>query len=351
MSRRVFVVWSGVVGLLVVHLLLTHVPRAEAQQLKRPSWSHAFNLKCREFGKDMFDDKTPTFGMEVFRDENNSHGVYILETGALATVKGFANIKPPIERSLAPEWMHGLDLKYRKAGEEKFKEKQAYGLEIFRDENVGNWIYIIQNGHIAVAPHTGGGRAPTPSPKSPVWTHGLDLKVRKAKEKKFDKDTKVWSVEIFRDENNGNLIYLCETGSIAIVPGFEKLAAPIEKSLAPEWMHGLDLKCRIGGKPEFEPGTPIYGLEVFRDENTGNWIYITENGKIAVLPGNKALKAPTEKPSEPRWIHGLDLKCRKHDQPEFKMARIHGIEVFNDENTGCTLYLAETGMITAVPLK
>jgi hypothetical protein len=324
-------------------------PYADAQKPKDPIWTHAFNLKCREFGQDKFDDKTPNFGMEVFRDDNNACGIYILQTGAIASVKGFDKIKGKIADSKAPEWMHGLDLKYRKAGQEKFDEKQAYGLEVFRDDNVGNWIYISQTGHIAVAPAAGGGGA-TPNPKAPTWTHGLDLKVRKAKEKIFDKDTKVWSIEVFRDENNGNLIYLCETGSIAIVPGFESLK--IEKSQAPDWMHGLDLKCRIGGKTEFEPNTPIYGLEVFRDQNTGNWIYITEKGEIAVLRGDPKFKAPTSKPSEPRWTHGLDLKCRKHDEKDFgPKTKAWGIEVFNDENTGCTIYIGEKSHITAVPMR
>ena len=37
----------------------------------------------------------------------------------------------------------------------------------------------------------------------PVWMHGLDLKCRKGGEKGWDKDTKNWSLEIFRDENTG----------------------------------------------------------------------------------------------------------------------------------------------------
>ena len=55
--------------------------------------------------------------------------------------------------------------------------------------------------------------------KAPVWQHGLVLGVRKADEKEFGKDTKKWGVEVFRDENNGNLVYVSETGSIAVVPG------------------------------------------------------------------------------------------------------------------------------------
>jgi hypothetical protein len=54
--------------------------------------------------------------------------------------------------------------------------------------------------------------------KRPSWLHGLDLKARKGGEKDFTKDTKVYGIEVFKDENNGNLIYISETGSIAVVP-------------------------------------------------------------------------------------------------------------------------------------
>jgi hypothetical protein len=54
--------------------------------------------------------------------------------------------------------------------------------------------------------------------KGPKWQYGLGLQVRNGKEDNFSKDTKKFGVEVFRDENNGNLIYMTETGSIAVVP-------------------------------------------------------------------------------------------------------------------------------------
>jgi len=53
--------------------------------------------------------------------------------------------------------------------------------------------------------------------KGPKWLHAHELRVRKAGESDFTKDTKKWSIEVFKDENNGNLIYICESGSIAVV--------------------------------------------------------------------------------------------------------------------------------------
>lgn len=56
-------------------------------------------------------------------------------------------------------------------------------------------------------------------PKAPKWLHGMNLKARKDNEGNFTDATKKYGIEVFRDENNGNLIYISETGSIAVVPG------------------------------------------------------------------------------------------------------------------------------------
>lgn len=53
---------------------------------------------------------------------------------------------------------------------------------------------------------------------------------------------------------------------------------------APVWLHGLDLKARKGGEADFTDKTKKIGVEVFKDENTGNLVYISETGSIAVVP-------------------------------------------------------------------
>jgi hypothetical protein len=53
--------------------------------------------------------------------------------------------------------------------------------------------------------------------KKPEWTHGIMLRARKGDEADFTKDTKKFGVEVFNDPNNGNVIYISETGSIAVV--------------------------------------------------------------------------------------------------------------------------------------
>jgi hypothetical protein len=58
--------------------------------------------------------------------------------------------------------------------------------------------------------------------KKPEWHYGLSLRVRRADETDFGKDTKKIGIEVFKDENNGNLIYVSETGSIAVIPDSKK---------------------------------------------------------------------------------------------------------------------------------
>lgn len=53
--------------------------------------------------------------------------------------------------------------------------------------------------------------------KSPVWKFGLDLKARQGGNDDFDKARK-YGIEVFLDENTNNLVYISETGSIAVVP-------------------------------------------------------------------------------------------------------------------------------------
>jgi hypothetical protein len=54
--------------------------------------------------------------------------------------------------------------------------------------------------------------------KGPKWQYGLGTRVRAGNEADFNKDTKKVGIEVYRDENNGCLIYVSETGSIAVVP-------------------------------------------------------------------------------------------------------------------------------------
>lgn len=55
--------------------------------------------------------------------------------------------------------------------------------------------------------------------KEPKWQYGVRVRARKHDEKDFGEKSSKWvGIEVYRDENNGNLIYVTEAGSIAVVP-------------------------------------------------------------------------------------------------------------------------------------
>jgi len=57
-----------------------------------------------------------------------------------------------------------------------------------------------------------------------------------------------------------------------------------QETKGPKWLHGLDLRVRKGGEPDFTKETRKFGVEVFRDESTNYLVYISETGSIAVVP-------------------------------------------------------------------
>jgi hypothetical protein len=65
--------------------------------------------------------------------------------------------------------------------------------------------------------------------------------------------------------------------TLALIP------AQSEKGKKPTWTHALDLKCRKGGQEDFDKAE-VFGIEVFKDENNDNLIYISQTGAIAVVP-------------------------------------------------------------------
>ena len=116
--------------------------------------------------------------------------------------------------------------------------------------------------------------------------------------------------EVYSDPSTGNLIYICETGSLAVIA--EDPAAKVTgDAKAFDHLHGLDLKGRRFDEYQFGKGTKKVGVELYRDNNNGNLIYLTEVGTLTVTPGPKGLKAPTKAPTDPKWAHAFNLRCRK----------------------------------------
>ena len=71
---------------------------------------------------------------------------------------------------------------------------------------------------LVLAPHLPFVHAADNKVKAPTWLHGFNVKSRKASEYDFNKDTKKLGIEVYKDEENGNIIYISESGSIAVLP-------------------------------------------------------------------------------------------------------------------------------------
>src|SRR5580765_8244349 len=139
------------------------------------------------------------------------------------------------------------------------------------------------------------------------WSHAFDLACRKNDEKDITKDTKRWGIEAFRDNNTGAGIglYIGQEGSIALAPNFAGLNVPLNPSKGPAWLTGLDMPTRKAGVLKWEKGTKVHSMEVFRDPNTDNWLYITDAGNVAAANGKLFPGAPGK---NPKWLHSVDLQ-------------------------------------------
>jgi hypothetical protein len=312
--------------------------------LKELNWSHAFDLACRKFNEPNITDKTKRWGVEVFRDNNTGLGLYISEVGAIALAPNFGGLTVPIKPSEGPKWLTGNDLPARKAGVLKFDKATSHSMELFRDPNVTNWLFITEQGYVAAC---NGKLFPGKTGSNPKWIHSVDLAVRKGGVKEW-KDATKFGIEVYRDANSGNLIYVTEHGYIAILPEEKEVKGD---GKAPDWLHGLDLSCRKHNEKAFTKDTRKFGVEVYHDITTGNLILISETGAIAVMPAPAKVDAPTPKAKEPEWTHGLNIKCRKHGKANFDEAEAFGAEVFRDPNIGAIIYINEKGQVSAMSAK
>src|SRR5712691_3800257 len=63
-----------------------------------------------------------------------------------------------------------------------------------------------------------------------------------------------------------------------------------------QWSHAFDLACRKNDEKDITKDTKRWGVEAFRDKNTGDGIglYIAQDGCIAIAPNFAGLTVPIE---------------------------------------------------------
>src|SRR5262249_24454552 len=106
---------------------------------------------------------------------------------------------------------------------------------------------------------------------------------------------------------------------------------------------------RKGGVKEWKDAAK-FGIEVYADGNTGNLVYVTEHGHIAVIHDEKGVTVAKEKGKSPEWLYGLDLLCRRHDEKALTDSTNKlGVEAYNDLHTGNLICTSETGWIAVAP--
>src|SRR5262249_3295846 len=310
---------------------------------KAPEWTHGLEMKARKADEKEFSDKTRAFGSEAYLDRTANALFYVMETGSVAAV-GAAGFTAPKDIK-GPKWLAAMNLSVRRAGEVKFGDAtKKVGVEVFQDENPGARLYISETGSLAVL-RAGPLGASAGAPKH---QYGYELRVRKGPEGDFTDKTQKFGVEVFKDEAGGALIYVSETGAIAAVPAGQ-IAGGTELK-RPTWTHGLGLPVRKAGEKDFTDATRKWGIEVFKDEKAGNLIYIAENGNLAIVPAG-AFTPPVETKA-PQRLRAAEVRVRRAGEGNFaEMTRKWGIEVYRDENTGNTIFITEAGALAVLTAK
>ncbi|MBY0459223.1 MAG: hypothetical protein K2V38_17980, partial [Gemmataceae bacterium] len=212
-------------------------------------------------------------------------------TAATTPARAGAQDKSKID---PPKHLYGHDLRVRKGGVGDFgPETPRVGVEFFRDSTTKTIIAISDAGSVAVT------RAPTGElgkSEAPKWLTAHDLSCRKAGEPFFTQQTKKFGVELFQDRPSNTLLYVSDTGSVALAP----VPGALVTDKGPKWHHGLEPKVRTPDQDKFD-NAKKFGMEVFKDENTIDQktsvlIYITEVGFI----GTGLTTAPSERVKPPR---------------------------------------------------
>lgn len=325
-------------GVLIVAVGLAFVGDAPAQPKAAdkgppPKFLYGHDLKVRP-GTQRDWDKAVKIGVEVFQDESVKATVGISEAG-------FISVFPigPVGGDKTSKWVTAHDLKVRKAGEAEFTQKtKTFGVEVFRDQGSNRLLYVSETAGIAFAPVPGN----LANDKGPKWHHGLEPKVRSVDQDTFE-NAKRFGLEVFKDENTGGLIYITETGALATASAPPTPPDP-KKTLPPKAVYGLTLRVRASDEPDFTQKTKQVAVEVHEDPNANTLLYLSDTGSVAVMPNTPRM----EDKKGVSWRGAMNLRARKGGEKEFDKAKKYGIEVFEDNRTGNLIFVTETGAIAVM---
>lgn len=240
-----------------------------------------------------------------------------------------------------PNFLFGQEFRVRKGGKSDFnKDTPRIGVEFYRDEAANAVIAISETGAISVIPAGQIGMD-----HSCKWLAAHDLGARKVGEIDFTAKTKKYGVELFRYLGANRLVYICESGSVALAP----VPGGLVTDKGPKWHHSFEPRLRGPDQREFNNAKKI-SVEVFRDENTGGLIYITDTGAIATGVAPATAPDPNNNPP-PKIAYGWTLRIRGADEPDFsEKTKRMGVEIFEDVNANNQLlYISETGYIATAP--
>lgn len=328
--------YAVLLGLTAAAVAATALPAVAqpAATAPKPEWAAAHDLKVRK-GKETDWEKALKVGVEMFKDPAADAVVAITAAGQMAVLPADAT---PNKKS---EWGTGLSFKARAAAEEKFTDTTTlFGVEVFKGLAAGHVLFVSDRGSVAFYPGTVAGE------KEPQFQYGLTLKVRPPGQDKFD-GAKAIGVEAYKDNNTGGMVYITEAGLIATAKGVPDKAPEGKDVKKPKPLYGLEAKARKSDEQDFTEKTQKYGIEVFKDENTGTLIYVSETGSIAAVPAPADIKTGQKL----QWQHAFTLKARPGGEADFAKAKKYGVEVFSDRHTGYLVYVNEAGSIAVLPPK
>jgi hypothetical protein len=243
-----------------------------------------------------------------------------------------------------PQVAYTLDLRARRPAEKDITDSSlSLAVQIAHDPRVGRQFYSAADGKALAV--VSAGKDPTgDGNKAARRLHRLLLPVRGLDDKAFSDKTPKVSVEVYRDENNGNLVYLSHTGFFAVVHGPKVDGDKAAKD--PKWLDQLRLKVRPSGENDFTFEYLKCNVEVYRDENSGCLVYVAPNGVLAVVAPDNA--GDGKEGREPTWDHAVQFRARAYDDEDFSpKTATWSAEIYLDEERGVRGYATDKLQLAA----